>query len=36
VQQIRVDTADAALKIAVANSEILKKQNESDIAAAEL
>ena len=35
-QQIRVDAADAALKIAVANSEIQKKQNESDIAAADL
>src|SRR5262249_26800418 len=35
-QQIRVDAAEASLKIAVANAEIQKKQNESDLATAEL
>ncbi len=36
VQQIRLDTADAALKTAAANAEIQKLQNESDIATAAL
>ena len=35
-QQIRLDTAVAALKIAEANAAIQVKQNESDVAAAEL
>jgi HlyD family secretion protein len=36
VQQIRLDTAEAALKTAAANAEIQKLQNESDIATAVL
>lgn len=36
VQQIKVDTAEAALKTATANAEIQKLQNESDVAAATL
>jgi HlyD family secretion protein len=36
VQQIRLDTAEAALKTAAANAEIQKLQNESDIATAAL
>ncbi len=36
LQKIRLDAAEAALKIAEANTEIQKHQNESDIAASEL
>ena len=36
LQKIRLDAADAALKIADANTEIQKQQNESDVAASEL